>query len=159
MTTGIPDRGPTQLPLEYRLLLDELAARPTEDGGLTRQEAFALEGLLPVYDDRCAELAASPVPDSLQHDDLHSNSACWPGEADDLSSVRIIDWGDASVGHPFETMLATLNSIAFHAGALREDRRMDDPRVLRIRDAYMEPLAAWAAVRDYCAGWRWPEVP
>ena len=32
-------------------------------------------------------------------------------------------------------MLATLNSIAFHAGALREDRRMDDPRVLRIRDA------------------------
>ena len=99
------------------------------------------------------------MPDSLQHDDLHSNSACWPGEADDLSSVRIIDWGDASVGHPFETMLATLNSIAFHAGALREDRRMDDPRVLRIRDAYMEPLAAWAAVRDYCAGWRWPEVP
>ena len=47
LTTGIPDRGPTQLPLEYRRLLDELAARPTEDGGLTREEAFALEGLLP----------------------------------------------------------------------------------------------------------------
>jgi hypothetical protein len=29
-------------------------------------------------------------------------------------------------------MLATLNSIAFHAGALRVDRRMDDPRPLRI---------------------------
>ena len=41
LTTGIPDRGPTQLPLEYRRLLDELAARPTEDGGLTREEAFA----------------------------------------------------------------------------------------------------------------------
>jgi hypothetical protein len=39
-------------------------------------------------------------------------------------------------------MLATLNSIAFHAGALRVDRRMDDPRLLRIRDAYMEPFAA-----------------
>jgi aminoglycoside phosphotransferase (APT) family kinase protein len=126
---------------------------------LAREEAFALEGLLPVYNDRCAELAASPVPDSLQHDDLHSNNACWPGEADDLSSVRIIDWGDASVGHPFETMLATLNSIAFHAGALRVDRRMDGPRLLRIWDAYMEPFAAWAALRDYCAGWRWPEVP
>jgi hypothetical protein len=67
-------------------------------------------------------------------------TTCWPGEADDLSSVRIIDWGDACVGHPFGTMLATLNSIAFHAGTLREDRRMDDPRLLRIQDAYLEPF-------------------
>jgi Phosphotransferase enzyme family len=140
LTTGIPDRGPAQLPVEYRRLLDELVARPTEDGGLTREEASALEGLLPVYDDWCAELAASPMPDSLQHDDLHSNNVCWPGEPGDLSSVRIIDWGDASVGHPFGTMLATLNSIAFHAG-VRDDRRMDDPRLLRILDASLEPFA------------------
>jgi hypothetical protein len=33
LTTGIPDRGPTQLPWEYRRLLDELAARPTEGAG------------------------------------------------------------------------------------------------------------------------------
>jgi Phosphotransferase enzyme family len=140
LTTGIPDRGPAQLPVEYRRLLDELVARPTEDGGLTREEASALEGLLPVYDDWCAELAASPMLDSLQHDDLHSNNVCWPGEPGDLSSVRIIDWGDASVGHPFGTMLATLNSIAFHAG-VRDDRRMDDPRLLRILDASLEPFA------------------
>jgi hypothetical protein len=141
LTTGIPDRGPARLPLEYRRLLDELGARPTEDGGLTREEASALESLLPLYDDRCAELAASPVPDSVQHDDLHSNNICWSGNADDLSSVRIIDWGDASVGHSFGTMLATLNSIAFHAGLLRDDGQMDDPRLLRILDAYLEPFA------------------
>jgi Phosphotransferase enzyme family len=144
LTTGIPDRGPVQLLVEYRRLLDELAARPIEDGGLTREQASALESLLPLYDDRCAELAASPVQDSLQHDDLHSNNVCWPGEADDLSSVRIIDWGDASVGHSFSTMLATLNSIAFHAGLLRDDRQddrqLDDPRLLRILDAYLEPF-------------------
>jgi Phosphotransferase enzyme family len=145
LATGIPNRDPAQLPVEYRRLLDELAARPTEDGGLTREEASALEGLLPVYDEWCAELAASPVPDSLQHDDLHSNNVCWPGKADDLSSVRIIDWGDASIGHSFSTMLATLNSIAFHAGLLRDDRQddrqLDDPRLLRILDAYIEPFA------------------
>jgi aminoglycoside phosphotransferase (APT) family kinase protein len=122
---------------------------------LTREEAFALEGLLPATTGALS--CASPVPDSLQHDDLHSNNACWPGEADDLSSVRIIDWGDASVGHPFETMLATLNSIAFHAGALREDRGMDDPRVPRIRDAYMEPFAAWAAVQTTALGGAGPK--
>ena len=126
--------------MEYRRLLDELAARPTENGGLAREEASALENLLPVYDDRCAELAASPILDSLQHDDLHSNNLCWPGEPGDLSSVRIIDWGDASVGHPLGTMLATVNSIAFHAG-VRDDRRLDDPRMLRILDAYLEPFA------------------
>jgi hypothetical protein len=38
-------------------------------------------------------------------------------------------------------MLATVNSIAFHAG-VRDDHRMDDPRLLRILDAYLEPFAA-----------------
>jgi hypothetical protein len=142
LSTGTPDLGPAQLPSEYRRLLDELAARPTEDSGLTREQASALESLLPAYDDWCAELATSPMPDTLQHDDLHSNNVCWPGTVDDLSSVRIIDWGDASVGHPFGTMLATLNSIAFHAGVLHTDRRIDDLRVLRIRDAYLEPFTS-----------------
>jgi aminoglycoside phosphotransferase (APT) family kinase protein len=127
--------------LAYRRLLAELAAQPTEDGGLTVEHASALEQRLPVYDDRCAELAASPMVDTLQHDDLHSNNVCWPGEVDELSSVRIIDWGDASVGHPFGTMLATLNSIAFHARVLNDDGRIDDLHVLRIRDAYLETFA------------------
>jgi hypothetical protein len=80
------------------------------------------------------------VADTLQHEDLHSNNVCWSGKVDDLSSVRIIDWGDASVGHPFGTMLATLNSIAFHARVRNDAGRIDDPRVLRIWDAYLEPF-------------------
>jgi Phosphotransferase enzyme family len=139
-SSGTPHLAPVQLRLEYRRLLTELPVLPIEEGGLTTEEASALERLLPTYDDWCAELATSPVPLSLQHDDLHSNNVCWPGKVDDLSSVRIIDWGDASVGHPFGTMLATLNSIAFHAGALHGDGWMDDPRMLRIRDAYLEPF-------------------
>jgi Phosphotransferase enzyme family len=142
LSSGSPNRDPAQLPLEYRRLLTELTAPSAENGGLTREQASALERLLPAYDNWCAELATSPVPDTLQHDDLHSSNVCWPGNADDLSSVRIVDWGDASVGHPFGTMLATLNSIAFHARVLRADGRMDDPRVLRIRDAYLEPFTS-----------------
>jgi hypothetical protein len=159
LSTGTPDLGPAQLPSEYRRLLDELAARPTEDSGLTQEQASALERLLPAYDDWCAELAISPMPDTLQHDDLHSNNVCWPGTVDDLSSVRIIDWGDASVGHPFGTMLATLNSIAFHAGVLHTDRRIGDLRVLRIRDAYLEPFTSLGSRENCGAGWRWPGAP
>ena len=142
LSTGIADLGPAQLPVEYRRLLAELSARSTADGGLSHDHAAALERLLPAYDSWCAELATSPVPDSLQHDDLHSSNVCWPGNVDDLSTVRIIDWGDASVGHPLGTMLATLNSIAFHAGVLHADRWIEDPRVLRIRDAYLEPFTS-----------------
>jgi hypothetical protein len=85
LATGVPDRSPAQLPLEYRRLLAELAAQPVEDGGLTAEEASALDHRLPVYDHRCAELAASPMVDTLQHDDLHSNNVCWPGEVDDTT--------------------------------------------------------------------------
>ncbi|HJY44831.1 MAG TPA: phosphotransferase [Propionibacteriaceae bacterium] len=148
LSTGTPDLGPAQLPVEYRRLLAELTARSTAEGGLSQEHAAVLERLLPAYDSWCAELAASPVPDSLQHDDLHSSNVCWPGNVNDLSSVRITDWGDASVGNPLGTMLATLNSIAFHAGVLHADRRMDDPRMLRIQDAYLEPFTSLGSRKE-----------
>ena len=148
LACGTPDRGPVHLPLEFGRLLDELASRPIEQGGLTQQQAAALEGVLPPYEGRCAELAASPIPDSLQHDDLHSNNVGWPGEMADLSSARIIDWGDASIGHPFGTMLATLNSIAFEAGVPVDGRQFHDSRVLRLRDAYLEPFSSLCGVEE-----------
>ena len=43
------------------------------------------------------------------------------------------------VGHPLATMLCTLNSIAFHAGC-----EIDDPRVVRGCDAYLEPFTTLA---------------
>jgi hypothetical protein len=148
LACGTPDRGPVHLPSEFGRLLDELASRPIEQGGLTQQQAAALEGVLPPYEGRCAELAASPIPDSLQHDDLHSNNVGWPGEMADLSSARIIDWGDASIGHPFGTMLATLNSIAFEAGVPVDGRQFHDSRVLRLRDAYLEPFSSLCGVEE-----------
>ncbi|HEU4907839.1 MAG TPA: phosphotransferase [Propionibacteriaceae bacterium] len=141
VATGTPDRCPKQLTFQYRRLLSDLAAKPIKEGGLTREEVVASERLLPRYDGWCAELMASTIPDTLQHDDLHSNNVCWPGALDDLSAVRIIDWGDACIGHPFGTMLATLNSIAFHAGLLNDERGgISDPRMRRVRDAYLEPF-------------------
>ena len=146
---GAPDRGPAQLPLEFGRLLWQLAGQPIEQGGLTPEQAATLERVLPAYEGRCAELAASPIPDSLQHDDLHSNNVCWPGEMADLSSVRIIDWGDASIGHPFGTMLATLNSIAFQAGALPVDGGDFTTRACcELRDAYLEPFSSLCGVDE-----------
>lgn len=130
LATGVEVLTPATLPDRARELLDDLSRTPVAEGGLTDEEAKRLAHRLVDYEAWCAELAGSPVPDSVQHDDLHSSNVCWNGSA---AGARIIDWGDASWGHPFGTMLCTLNSIAFHA-----DTEVDDPRVRRMRDAYLE---------------------
>jgi hypothetical protein len=45
-------------------------------------------------------------------------------------------------------MLVTLNSVAYHLGVFREDGVIDDPRVLRVRDAYLEPFTTLAPRAD-----------
>lgn len=138
--TGVVELSPQTLPQTARRILRDLAVLPPENGGLTVQEVQEVEERLPTYDAWCADLAGSGIPSSIQHDDLHSANVCWTGSAE---TVRIIDWGDASVGHPFGTMLCTLNSIAHHAGC-----EVDDPRVARVRDAYLEPFASYAPHKD-----------
>jgi hypothetical protein len=55
------------------------------------------------------------LPPTVQHDDLHAGN---------VFGGRIIDWGDAVIGHPFTTLLVTLRVYD------------GDPRPLR--DAYLE---------------------
>jgi Phosphotransferase enzyme family len=136
--TGVPERSPASLPEQAAALVDELSALEEHRGGLGPDRRAALEAGLPAYQRWCAELAASGIPCALQHDDLHSANVCVDGH-----QVRILDWGDASLGHPFGTMLATLNSVAFHAGTAP-----DDPLVHRLRDAYLEPFTPYAAHAD-----------
>ena len=145
LATGIAEVSPATVPGLARQLLDELAATPEDEGGLTLEQAAALVGGLPLVADVGAERGACGVPDSVQHDDLHSANVCWPGSAAD---ARVIDWGDATWGHPLGTMLATLNSIAFHAGTYVDGRPARTPELLRVRDAYLEPFTRYAAHAD-----------
>jgi Ser/Thr protein kinase RdoA (MazF antagonist) len=66
----------------------------------------------------CAELAAFGVPETIQHDDLHDGQAFVRGD-----SLRVLDWGDSCVSHPFATLLITLDFVRedtpFDADALR----------------------------------------
>ena len=62
------------------------------------------------------------------------------------AGARIIDWGDASIGHPFGTMTTTLRSIAHDSGC-----EVEDARVQRLRDAYLEPFTTYAARAELIA--------
>jgi len=132
LAAGVTEASPTTLPGLARDLVDRLAALPPDRGGLDAGQAGRLTALLPEYDAWCAELAESGVPSSVNHDDLHSANICWANG----TGPRVIDWGDSVIGHPFGTMLATLNSIAWHA-----EIELDDPRVARVREAYLDVFA------------------
>ena len=138
LATGLPEATPATLPGQLESLIDALRSRAPAEGGLTADHASALEAHLPVYRERCAQLAASGIPSSIQHDDLHSSNICW---YDSARAFRVIDWGDASWCHPLGTMLSTLNSIAHHAKV-----EAGDQRIQRVRDAFLEPFTSFATL-------------
>ena len=141
LAAGVREVSPATIPSIARRILDELGGTPEDEGGLTAEQVGQVRALLPDLDEWCATLAGSGVPDSVQHDDLHSANVCW---TDGVDSARIIDWGDATWGCPLGTMLATMNSIAYHVGVYEDGQPIVDARVLRVRDAYLEPFTAYA---------------
>ena len=128
LAAGLRDVSPATVPVLARELLEDLATVPVPEGGLSAEDVVRIQRVLPRLDDWCAELAGSGVPDSIQHDDLHSGNICW-----DVASGtgRVIDWGDASWGFPLGTMLVTLNTVPA-------------TQALRLRDAYLDAFTRYA---------------
>lgn len=128
---GVPDQRPELLPGLFAELLDDHEALLIgAEGGLSPELHERLRAELPSYAQRCRRLADIGIPATVQHDDLHDGNV-FAGEA----GYRYFDWGDASVAHPFGTLLVTLRSIRHAAKA-----SADDARLARLRDAYLE---AW----------------
>jgi hypothetical protein len=115
---GVPDRRLEALPDQY----EGLVAR---DLPLEPEEKAQLRAFGPAFARLCSELGARGIPPSIQHDDLHAaNVYARDGR------LAVLDWGDASVAHPFFSLVATLHN---------EARRVP---FTRLRDAYLEPWGA-----------------
>lgn len=128
---GVPDHRPEVLAELFGELLDDHESLLVgAEGGLAPEMHERLRAELPSYAERCRRLADIGIPAAVQHDDLHDGNV-FAGR----DGYRYFDWGDASVAHPFGTLLVTLRSIA-------HDKRLatDDAQLARLRDAYLE---AW----------------
>lgn len=133
---GVPDLRPAALPGRLADLLDDLVLlRVGLPGGLGAEQHARLLADQPVYAEWCAALDGLGIGPSLQHDDLHDGNV-FVGAA----HYRVFDWGDASVAHPFTTLLVTLRVVADRMGL--PDGASE---LLRLRDAYLEP---WTAEHD-----------
>ena len=117
---GVPDLRVETLPTRY----DELV-----------QQDLRLRKFTTTFERLCTELAARGIPESIQHDDLHMNNVYDNGER-----LRVLDWGDASISHPFASLVVTFRFLEERNGL-----RPDDPWFARLRDAYLEPWGAGLA--------------
>lgn len=139
---GTPDHRATLLVAGF---VDAVANEPGISAGredrITEDERRALFGLRPKLNEALGALTALGIEDTLQHDDLHhGNVLVRDGRA------VIFDWGDACVSHPFLTLAVTLR---FAASATKH--APDDPEIVALRDAYLEPWsdrASTPALRD-----------
>lgn len=113
LAAGVPDLRVAALPDHYDDLLDH--------------------GFPPALASKFAELSkeldTAGVAPSVQHDDLHMNNLYVDGDA-----LRIIDWGDASISHPFFSLVTTFRFLEEFNGLAP-----DDPWFARLRDEYLEP--------------------
>ncbi|MBM0275868.1 phosphotransferase family protein [Micromonospora tarensis] len=128
---GVPDQRPEVLAgLFAELLDDHRSLLIGAEAGLSPELYERLRAELPSYAERCRRLADLGIPAAVQHDDLHDGNV-FAGQ----DGYRYFDWGDASVAHPFGTLLVTLRSI-------RHTRKLaaGDAQLARLRDAYLE---AW----------------
>jgi len=122
LAEGVPDLQLTMLPERFDdLLRSELPLEPDEIG---RLRTFAA-GLAA----DAGELAASGIPASIQHDDLHMGNVYALGD-----HLRVLDWGDSSISHPFASLVVTFRFLEQVNGLPRAD-----PWFARLRDAYLEP--------------------
>jgi len=139
VAAGVPDLRPDALPGALaELLADESALMVGRPEGMSSEQLTELRSAHGRFTQWSEELAATGVPSSLQHDDLHDANVFVP--YDGVGPYRVFDWGDSSVAHPFTTLLVSLRVVA-HNFKLPNGA----PELLRLRDAYLEP---WRAEHD-----------
>jgi Phosphotransferase enzyme family len=130
LATGLPDRRLDRVADLLERVLDDPRWAPAEPRSSVR-------AVLPQVRRACAELAGIGIRPSLDHDDLHDHNVL-------LSADRpaIVDWGDASLTHPFLTLAVTTRFAAEAAGL-----PTDAAEIEALRDAYLEPWSGFAPAR------------
>jgi len=124
----VPDLRVATWPARYADLLER--DLPLDSDEIRRLRQFA-----PRFSELCAELAAHNIPETVQHDDLHMANVYQQRD-----QLRLLDWGDASISHPFASLVETFRF-------LEQVNRLPpgDAWFRRLRDAYLEPWGSGLA--------------
>jgi hypothetical protein len=140
---GVADMRPAAMPQRFDQALAVTGAELDRGGSdadrATHERVAAMRATVESW---CERLAASGVPPSLDHNDLHP----WNILGDGTGPTRFYDWGDSVVAHPFAAMLVPLGFIRRHL-----DVALDHPRFVAARDAYLDVFTSLAPDEDLAA--------
>jgi hypothetical protein len=140
LALGVADMRPAKMPERFEEAL-EVTRAEIEHGGSPEDRAMhdRVTAMRAQVADWCRALAASAVPASLDHNDLHA----WNVLGHGAGGVRFYDWGDSVVAHPFAAMLVPL-------GMLQQDLTGEAGTDVftRARDAYLEVFSDLAHGED-----------
>jgi hypothetical protein len=124
---GTPDRRPALVSSTYLELAERVSG--AEVAQLERLRTLAPELELLV------EALAGPLPLTIIHEELHEGNVFVRG-----GRARVLDWGEASVSHPFAGLVNTLRDIAY-----RRRLKPNGREILRLRSVYLEPWTPFAS--------------
>lgn len=150
LALGVPDLRPRTVPTHYtRLLSDHVWLRLGASDGISRDDLHRLRQLTPQITRWSEQLEALGISPTLQHDDFHDGNVFVRRSSRGVAYV-FLDWGDASVAHPFGTLLASLRNVATWM-----DEPVDHKLLGALRDAYLEPWTAHYDRADLLDAVRW----
>jgi phosphotransferase family enzyme len=136
LSLGITDMRPAILPTRFEEALQAVGQHISARGDAADRTAYErVLGLGETVVSWCGELAAGGGQHSLDHNDLHPWNILF-SRTDGTGAMKFYDWGDSVVAHPFASMLVPLGYMKDHLGV-----SLDHPRVLRIRDAYLDAFS------------------
>ncbi|HEX6073649.1 MAG TPA: phosphotransferase [Micromonosporaceae bacterium] len=126
---------PTVLAAELTERYTDLS--PDRPGHLDPETAERVRARLPVIAEWGRHLAATGLPVTLDHNDLHADNAFTPRPGERL---RFFDFADAVLGHPLCSLMVPLRTLGSTLGC-----GDDDPGLRRLVDAYLE---VWTDLAD-----------
>ncbi|MGV8910666.1 MAG: phosphotransferase [Propionicimonas sp.] len=134
---GVPRLAPLQAAGYARERIGQLSSLPASDPAhLAAADAERLTAVLPAIAQAGEQLAGLGLPDTLWHNDLHTNNVF-----DGQSGLVFFDLADALIGSPLADLLIPLRSQA-HARAFDLALGADDlaePGLRRTLEAAIEP--------------------
>ena len=120
---GCRRRGVSETVAGFRNLL----STSSELALLTAEEIAAIQGCAGPLEALVRELWACGIPDTLAHGDLHLGNVAWDG-----ADLRIFDWTDGCVSHPF----LDASHLAHFTRAVPGDAGLESTYAEQWRSAY-----------------------